>query len=118
MAEGDLHKKKRAKNLMVLGLIAAWCLLIFLITIVRMASAAELPCAGGERFAAQRAAHQASMDDATARMQQQGQTYETARGQRMAAIDQERSAHLVATGCGSTVPETKTGEGGEAEIAP
>lgn len=32
----ELHKKKRAKNLAVLALIAGWCALIWAVTMIRL----------------------------------------------------------------------------------
>jgi hypothetical protein len=42
MAEDSVHKRKRSKNLAVLALIFAWCVLIWLITMVRMAHAEDM----------------------------------------------------------------------------
>ena len=36
MPVSELHKRKRAKNFMVLGAVVAWIVLIFIVTIVRM----------------------------------------------------------------------------------
>ncbi len=36
MPHSDLHKRKRAKNLAVLALIAGWCILIFAVAVIRM----------------------------------------------------------------------------------
>lgn len=43
MSVSDIHKKKRQKNLVLLALIFAWCALIWVITMVKMARAEELP---------------------------------------------------------------------------
>lgn len=78
MAEGEVHKKKRSKNLAVLALILAWCALIWLVTMVRMAHGQEIagmppPAAGNEAaagavdydlnkfFLGQRGSHQQDM---------------------------------------------------------
>lgn len=37
MPLSDLHKKKRTKNLLVLGAIAAWVALIWAVTMIRIA---------------------------------------------------------------------------------
>ena len=37
MPINDLHKKKKAKNLMILGAIFAWIALIWAITMIKMA---------------------------------------------------------------------------------
>lgn len=42
MPHSDLHKQKKKKNFAVLGLIFLWCLLIFCVTIVKMARAEPL----------------------------------------------------------------------------
>lgn len=34
----DLHKRKRAKNFMILGAIAAWIALIWIVTMVKIAN--------------------------------------------------------------------------------
>ena len=47
MPLSDIHKKKRRKNLVLLALIFAWCVLIWLITMVKMAHAEEMPVAAG-----------------------------------------------------------------------
>ncbi len=36
MPLSDIHKKKRAKNYMILGAIAAWIVLIWAITMIRI----------------------------------------------------------------------------------
>lgn len=36
MPVGDVHKKKRSKNLMVLGAIIGWVALIWIVTMVKM----------------------------------------------------------------------------------
>lgn len=38
MPLSDLHKKKRAKNFMILGAIAAWIALIWIVTMVKIAN--------------------------------------------------------------------------------
>lgn len=38
----ELHKKKKKKNLVILGLIVLWCVVIFFVTMVRVAGAEEL----------------------------------------------------------------------------
>lgn len=38
MPLSDLHKKKRFKNFMFLGMIAAWVALIWIITMVKMSN--------------------------------------------------------------------------------
>lgn len=43
MSRSDIHKKKRRKNLVLLALIFAWCALIWVITMVKMARAEDLP---------------------------------------------------------------------------
>lgn len=36
MPASDLHKKKRLKNLAILGAIAVWAAIIFAVTVIRM----------------------------------------------------------------------------------
>lgn len=38
MPLSDIHKRKRAKNFMILGAIAAWIGLIFVVTIIRISN--------------------------------------------------------------------------------
>jgi len=38
MPFSDLHKKKRAKNFMILGAIVAWIALIWIVTMVKIAN--------------------------------------------------------------------------------
>lgn len=38
MPLSDLHKKKRAKNFMVLGAISAWIVLIWAVTMIKLAN--------------------------------------------------------------------------------
>lgn len=38
MPLSDLHKKKRAKNFMILGAIAAWIVLIWAVTMIKIAN--------------------------------------------------------------------------------
>lgn len=37
MAPSEVHKKKRTKNLVMLALIAGWCVLIWAVTMAKMA---------------------------------------------------------------------------------
>lgn len=39
MPLSDLHKRKRSKNLMLLGAIAAWIALIWIVTMIKIAHA-------------------------------------------------------------------------------
>jgi hypothetical protein len=39
MPASEVHKKKKIKNLVVLGLIAGWCVLIWAVTMIRMSGA-------------------------------------------------------------------------------
>ncbi len=41
MPHGELHKKKKKKNLMIFGLVLLWCALIWMVTMIKMASADE-----------------------------------------------------------------------------
>lgn len=41
MPHSDLHKKKRKKNLMILLMVLGWCALIWAVSMVRIANAAE-----------------------------------------------------------------------------
>lgn len=80
MPISDLHKRKKVKNFLVLGLIFAWMILIWFVTMVRIANAQEMPLfppqpdvranAGNppsidydldKMFGAQRAAHNEAM---------------------------------------------------------
>jgi len=38
MPLSDIHKRKRAKNFMILGAIAAWIVLIWTVTMIRIAN--------------------------------------------------------------------------------
>ena len=38
MPLSDVHKRKRAKNFMILGAIAGWIVLIWIVTMVRIAN--------------------------------------------------------------------------------
>lgn len=59
MAESEIHQKKRKKNLTMLGLILGWCLLIFLVTMVKMAQAHDT----ANTFLAGRQNHLAVIDE-------------------------------------------------------
>lgn len=39
MPVGDMHKKKKTKNLVVLALIAGWCVLIWAVTMIKLSAA-------------------------------------------------------------------------------
>lgn len=36
MPVSELHKKKRLKNLAILGALAVWCVIIFAVTVIKM----------------------------------------------------------------------------------
>ncbi len=63
MAESNAHASKRKKNIAVFALILIWCLLIFLVTMVKLAHAADDPYDTSRKFLDQRAAHQKEMDE-------------------------------------------------------
>lgn len=42
MPHSEIHKKKRRKNWFVFGLVLAWCALIWLIAMVKIANSAEI----------------------------------------------------------------------------
>ena len=60
MPPDELHKKKRKKNLMILALIIAWCALIWGVTMIKIAHAADDNA--DPRYKTQRANHQAEMN--------------------------------------------------------
>ncbi len=57
MPHSDLHKKKLKKNLAVLGLIALWCALIWMITMVKMAHGEPMPDGTAEQVTLQAPEH-------------------------------------------------------------
>lgn len=116
MAETEIHKSKRKKNLVVLALVLGWCLLIFLISITRMARAeepgdmmlapgimagpAEMLAPGlfepdlpGGAFLDGRTAHRARMDEHPARWHAARAAGEAERAQNDAAREAAGAAH-------------------------
>ena len=57
MPHSDLHKKKLKKNLMLLGLLLAWCAVIWGVSMVRIANGAEPQLDTERAFIKQRATH-------------------------------------------------------------
>lgn len=92
-----VHKAKLRKNLAVLFLILAWCLLIFLVSIARMAKAEEgaQPAADipAGVFADKRGGHLAHINDTAAQWQQKWQDGEAGRQEKQAALDAGRAEH-------------------------
>jgi hypothetical protein len=63
MAESNVHVSKRKKNIAVFALILIWCLLIFLVTMVKLARAADDPYDMSRKFLDQRTTHQKEMEE-------------------------------------------------------
>ena len=114
MAETDVHKNKRKKNLAVLALVLGWCALIFIISITRMARAEDGPvmlapddAAGAAMtddgaapedmsqgaFATARALHRARIDATGADWRASREAAQAERAALAAARDQARAAH-------------------------
>jgi hypothetical protein len=47
MAQTELHKKKRAKNYMVLGLIVVFMIIFYMITVIRLTEGVNNTVVGG-----------------------------------------------------------------------
>lgn len=58
MPHSDLHKKKRRKNLILLAIIFAFCLAIYLMSMVKMAHSHGIP----DKYKADRQSHQEEID--------------------------------------------------------
>lgn len=58
MPFSKLHKKKRTKNFLILALVFGWCLLIYFISIIKMANASGMP----DKYKNQRERHQQNIE--------------------------------------------------------
>lgn len=90
MADSEIHKKKRRKNLTILALIFAWCLLIWLVTMIRIANADTLRGA----FYSGRAAHLEKSEETP---RQWSEDYEDRSEERLDNLlqnDEDRAARL------------------------
>lgn len=71
MPEAPLHKTKRKKNLALMALVLAWCALIFVITMVKIAHAQDT----AQSYSGGRARHQAAIEQTQQKLQDDGQSY-------------------------------------------
>ena len=74
MPHSEVHNKKRRKNLITLALIFGWCLLIYVMSMVKMAHSHGIP----DRYKNQRETHQEAIEEQWKEFDEQGEEHRKA----------------------------------------
>lgn len=72
MPHSDLHKQKRRKNYTLLAIIFGFCIVVFIMTMVKMAHSDGIP----DKYKAEREAHQETIEEKWEEYDEQGVTHQ------------------------------------------